>query len=147
MYAINVFDTYEAAKLLNLKEKSLKYLLLKYCNVQTNGCLTRPLTQQLIDKSNVNVNLLKQRYNNSAEICKIMCKKPCFNVNGWKQLCQYNGWYFINNKRSNVLSKLYKWRDNIGRELDQSIGCVRMQFLFQRIQFRNLVQDYLVSYT
>ncbi len=66
-------------------------------------------------------------------------KKPYFNVNGWKEL-------FINTKSLNVLIKLYEWRDRIGRELNQSIGCVLSNKIFKQI-FNDLRTNNLNKYS
>ena len=161
VYIVNLFDTFEAAKLLKLQQKSLKYLLKTYCGIDTNKKLrltdwrVRPLrpelieyarkdthyllyiydhlTNLLLDTSTKNKDLLKECYNNSAKTCLIRYNKPCFNAKGWQYLCQKKGWYFINNKSLNALSKLYEWRDRIARELDQSIEIVLSNKLLRKI--------------
>ena len=161
LYVVNLFDTFQAAMLLKLKRKSLKFLLASFCNIDTDKKLRctdwriRPLrpelieyarkdthyllyvfdvlTNALIDKSTQNTNLLTECYALSAQTCCVRYEKPRFDANGWQTLCAKKGWYFINNKSLNALAKLYEWRDRIGRKLDQSVSAVLSNQKMKRI--------------
>eukprot|EP01083_Nonionella_stella_P036112 98542_1 len=173
VYVVNLFDTFEAAKLLNLKQKSFKYLLKTYCDVDTNKALrttdwrVRPLRPELIDYARKDTHyllyiydhltnllieqsvkdrdLLNECYENSAMQCLIRYEKPRYNPKGWQYLCQKKGWYFINPKSLNALSTLCEWRDRIARELDQSVEVVLSDRLLKRI-VNDLPQDELPAH-
>ena len=55
LYVVNLFDTFEAAKCLNLQQKSLRFLLEQFCAVSTNKALrltdwrVRPLRPELVE--------------------------------------------------------------------------------------------------
>jgi len=101
IYVVNLFDTGQAAKLLNFAHYSLAYLLKHYCNLEVNKKFQladwriRPLNEEmlryaredthhllyiydlmrneLIDNGNVNKNLIKSVFERSKQIClKVM---------------------------------------------------------------------------
>jgi len=97
IYVVNLFDTGQAAKLLNFAHYSLAYLLKYYCNLEVNKKFQladwriRPLSEEmlqyaredthyllyiydlmkneLIDNGNVNKNLIKSAFERSKQIC------------------------------------------------------------------------------
>ena len=106
LYVVNMFDTFEAAKLLNVPRKSLQFLLESYCDVTTNKALrltdwrVRPLrpelveyarkdtryllylmdhfTNLLLDQSNSKRDLLTECYQRSAGTALIVYRKRRF---------------------------------------------------------------------
>jgi exosome complex exonuclease RRP6 len=149
LYIVNMFDTGQAARALQYPHFSLSYLLQRYCGVsaqkqfQLADWRQRPLSEdmlkyaredthyllyiydqlknELIKASEVNSaeeNKLKQVYDKSSGICKKVYKKPAPISKGFVNLCQMNA--HLNSKQLKALYDLYKWRDNIARETDES---------------------------
>jgi exosome complex exonuclease RRP6 len=105
VYVVNMFDTSQAARLLNFPHLSLSYLLKHYCNLEPDKKFQladwriRPLNEEmlkyaredthyllfiyiqmkneLISKGNADKNLLKAVFDRS----KTVCLKVCFDIN------------------------------------------------------------------
>ncbi|XP_018397986.1 PREDICTED: exosome component 10 [Cyphomyrmex costatus] len=151
LYVVNMFDTHQAAKQLNLPYLSLAYLLNKYCGVDPNKHFQladwriRPLPSELmkyaredthyllyikdmlknelIDVANGKSNLLKVVYDQSTEICKRTYVKPIWTEESCMNMYRKSQKSF-NNKQIYALVELHRWRDLIAREEDDSIGYV-----------------------
>ncbi len=153
LYIVNMFDTGQAARVLQYPHFSLSYLLQRYCGVsaqkqfQLADWRQRPLSEDMLkyaredthyllyiydhlkselvkasgDGANSQVvedNKLKQVYDKSSSICKKVYKKPAAISKGFLSLCQMNS--HLNSRQLKALFDLYKWRDNIARETDES---------------------------
>lgn len=151
LYVVNMFDTHQAAKQLNLPYLSLSYLLKKYCGIDPNKHFQladwriRPLPEELIkyaredthyllhikdmlkneliDAANGKNNLLKAVYNRSTDICKRTYTKPIWTEESCMSMYRKSQKAF-NNKQMYALLELHKWRDVTAREEDDSIGYV-----------------------
>lgn len=151
LYVVNMFDTHQAAKQMNLPYLSLAYLLKTYCNVDPNKHFQmadwriRPLPEQLlkyaredthyllyikdiltnalIDAANGQSNILKAVYDRSTDICKRTYKKPVWTEKSFMNMYRKSGRIF-NNKQLYALRELHKWRDQTARQEDDSIGYV-----------------------
>ncbi|XP_017890648.2 exosome component 10 [Ceratina calcarata] len=151
LYIVNMFDTHQAAKQLNLPYLSLAYLLKTYCNVDPNKHFQmadwriRPLPEQLlkyaredthyllyikdiltnalIDAANGQSNILKAVYDRSTDICKKTYVKPVWTEESFMNMYKKSNRIF-NNKQLYALRELHKWRDQTAREEDDSIGYV-----------------------
>lgn len=101
LYLVNLFDTYQASKLLSFPHLSLSYLLKNYCNLEPNKQFqladwrVRPLNDQLIKyaredthylifiyiqlkneliaKGNIEKNLLRAVFERSKKVCLKVC--------------------------------------------------------------------------
>lgn len=151
LYIVNMFDTHQAAKQLNLPYLSLAYLLKHYCHVDPNKYFQmadwriRPLPEKLvkyaredthyllyikdvlknalIDVSNGQINILKAVYDRSTEICKKTYIKPAWTEESYMNMYRKSHKLF-NNKQLYALRELHKWRDDVARQEDDSIGYV-----------------------
>ncbi|XP_076753947.1 exosome component Rrp6 [Xylocopa sonorina] len=151
LYVVNMFDTHQAAKQLNLPYLSLAYLLKRYCNVdpdkhyQMADWRIRPLPEKLmkyaredthyllyikdilknalIDLANGQSNILKAVYDRSTEICKKTYVKPVWTEDSFMSIYRKSQKMF-NNKQLYALRELHKWRDHTAREEDDSTGYV-----------------------
>ncbi|CAL7952505.1 unnamed protein product [Xylocopa violacea] len=151
LYVVNMFDTHQAAKQLNLPYLSLAYLLKRYCNVdpdkhyQMADWRIRPLPEKLmkyaredthyllyikdilrnalIDVANGQTNILKAVYDRSTDICKKTYVKPVWTEDSFMSMYRKSQKMF-NNKQLYALRELHKWRDHTAREEDDSIGYV-----------------------
>merc|ERR1719474_631624 len=161
LYVVNLFDTFQAAQCLNLKGKSLQFLLETYCDEVTDKRLrmtdwrVRPLrpelgeyarkdtryllflmdhfTNLLLEHSTTRRDLLSECYARSADTALIVFRKKRFDPRGWTTLCRKKGWFFVDHRSLSALSKLYEWRDRIGRSLDQSVDAVLSNPLLKRM--------------
>lgn len=151
LYVVNMFDTHQAAKQLNLPYLSLAYLLKHYCNVdpdkhfQMADWRIRPLPEKLIkyaredthyllyikdmlknaliDVANGQINILKVVYDRSTEICKKTYVKPIWTEENCMTMYRKSQKMF-NNKQLYALRELHKWRDDTARIEDDSIAYV-----------------------
>ncbi|PSN43819.1 Exosome component 10 [Blattella germanica] len=151
LYVVNMFDTHQAAKLLNFPQLSLAFLLKHYCGVladkhfQLADWRIRPLPEELIayarddthyllyiydmmknallDAANGQDNILSSLYQISTELCKKRYEKPKLREDSHMILYKRNRKLF-DNRQLHALKELYKWRDKLARDEDESIGYV-----------------------
>lgn len=151
LYVVNMFDTYQAAKQLNLPYLSLAYLMKRYCNVDPNKHFQladwriRPLPEELmkyaredthyllyimdilrndlIESANGQSNILRAVYDRSTEVCKQIYTKPTWNEESYMNMYRKSQKMF-NNRQLYALRELHKWRDSIARQEDDSTGYV-----------------------
>lgn len=151
LYVVNMFDTHQAAKQLNLPYLSLAYLLNKYCGINPNKHFQladwrmRPLPaelikyaredthyllhikdmlkNELIEMANGKSNILKAVYDRSTDLCKQTYVKPIWTKESCMNIYRKSQKSF-NNKQMYALLELHKWRDITAREEDDSIGYV-----------------------
>ncbi|CAL1681433.1 unnamed protein product [Lasius platythorax] len=151
LYVVNMFDTHQAAKQLNLPYLSLAYLLNKYCDISPNKHFQladwriRPLPaelikyaredthyllhikdmlkNELIETANGKSNILKAVYDRCTDICKRTYVKSIWTEESCMNMYRKSQKSF-NNKQMYALLELHKWRDITAREEDDSIGYV-----------------------
>ncbi|XP_076640541.1 exosome component Rrp6 [Colletes latitarsis] len=151
LYIVNMFDTHQAAKHLNLPYLSLAYLLKQYCNIDPNKHFQladwriRPLPDELkkyaredthyllyiknilknalIDIAGGQSNILKAVYDRSTDICKQIYVKPVWTEDNYLNMYRKSKKMF-NNKQLYALKELHKWRDQIARGEDDSTAYV-----------------------
>ncbi|XP_033210352.1 exosome component 10 isoform X2 [Belonocnema kinseyi] len=151
LYVVNMFDTHQAAKQLELPYLSLAYLLKTYCGLEPNKHFQladwriRPLPQELmkyaredthyllyikdilrnalIDVANCQQNVLKAVYNRSTEICKKTYVKSIWTEESYMSMYRKSQKMF-NNRQLFALKHLHKWRDTTAREEDDSVSYV-----------------------
>jgi ribonuclease D len=138
---VNMFDTGQAARLLQYPHYSLSFLLQKFCNIQAqkqyqlSDWRQRPLTKDQITYAQQDThyllyifdmlhnellsrNLLCACYMNSKQICKKSYKKPLFYSKSYLNICSSN--MHLSNHQLCALKLIYEWRDRIARENDES---------------------------
>ncbi|KAK6616774.1 hypothetical protein RUM43_015116 [Polyplax serrata] len=151
LYVVNMFDTHQAAKLLNYPNLSLAYLLQHFCNViaqkhfQLADWRIRPLPQELItyaredthyllyiydnlknsllEKCNGQTNLLESAIKESTRICSKVYVKPPFDKDGHLDIYHRSKKLF-DNRQKFALQRLFEWRDATARNLDESLAYV-----------------------
>ncbi|KAL7288501.1 hypothetical protein TKK_0017466 [Trichogramma kaykai] len=151
LYIVNMFDTYQAAKQLQLPFLSLSYLLKKFCKVDPNKHFQmadwriRPLPEELqkyaredthyllyikdvlrnnlIDEANGQSNILKVVYHNSTYTCKKVYTKPIWTENSYMSMFRKFR-RNLNNRQLYALKEIHKWRDETAREEDESLHYV-----------------------
>lgn len=151
IYVVNMFDTGQAARVLNFDKYSLAYLLKKFCDVTANkqyqlaDWRIRPLPlemvryaredthyllyisdrlhNELIKSGNANSNLLQSVYTRSKDVCLKRYEKPLFTSVSFQKVLEKHKRTF-NTEQKCAFRLLYAWRDNIAREEDESTGFV-----------------------
>ncbi|XP_053592821.1 exosome component 10 [Microplitis demolitor] len=151
LYIVNMFDTHQAAKHLNLPYLSLAYLLKTHCNVDPNKHFQladwriRPLPKELIkyaredthyllyikdilqnaliDSANGQTNIIKAVYDRGVDICKKIYEKPLCDETSCMNMYRKSQKMF-NNKQLYALKELFMWRDATARQEDDSTGYV-----------------------
>lgn len=153
VYVVNMFDTHQACRKLNLPQKSLGYLMACYCGVVANKSREmktadwryRPLPdiliryaredthyllyiydclrRDLLVASGNELNLLQDVYDASTDICKMSYEKPKVTPESHKRFISQMNLEF-NNRQMFALNKLMMWRDKVAREQDEGWGLV-----------------------
>uniref|UniRef100_A0A6P7FY93 Exosome component 10 n=1 Tax=Diabrotica virgifera virgifera TaxID=50390 RepID=A0A6P7FY93_DIAVI len=151
IYVVNMFDTYQAAKQLEISGLSLAYLMQRYCSFVPNKQFQladwriRPLPDELkqyaredthhliyiyqmlkndlLKKANGSDNLLLAVINNSTETCKKRYFRPVLRDDSHLDFYRKCKRHF-DNRQLYALKQIYKWRDELAREEDESIGYV-----------------------
>jgi len=151
VYVLNMFDTGQAARVLNFEKFSLAYLLKKFCDVTANkqyqlaDWRIRPLPlemvryaredthyllyicdrlhNELIKSGNANSNLIQSVYARSKDVCLKRYEKPLFTSVSFQKVLEKHKQTF-NTEQICAFRLLYAWRDNIAREEDESAGFV-----------------------
>ncbi|XP_022335537.2 exosome complex component 10-like [Crassostrea virginica] len=151
LYVVNMFDTGQAARVLNHSRFSLAHLMEHYCDVTTDkqyqlaDWRIRPLPaelmkyaredthyliymyhcmkQELLARGNDQKNLLHSVLQRSTEICAKVYKKPVFKEDSYLELYRKSKKVF-NSRQLQALQRLYQWRDKLGRMEDESTGYV-----------------------
>ncbi|XP_063988602.1 exosome complex component 10 homolog [Diachasmimorpha longicaudata] len=151
LYVVNMFDTHQAAKHLNLPYLSLAYLLKTHCSIDPNKHFQladwriRPLpeelmkyaredthyllyikdilTNALIEAAHGQTNILRAVYDRSTDICKRIYTKPVCLEDSHMTIYRKSQKMF-NNRQLYALKELYSWRDETARQEDDSYGYV-----------------------
>ncbi|XP_072391404.1 exosome complex component 10 homolog [Diabrotica undecimpunctata] len=151
IYVVNMFDTYHAAKQLEFSGLSLAYLMQRYCSFVPNKQFQladwriRPLPVELknyaredthhliyiyqmlkndlLNKANGSENLLLSVINKSTETCKQRYFRPVLRDDSHLDFYRKCKRHF-DNRQLYALKELYKWRDELAREEDESKGYV-----------------------
>ncbi|XP_045784912.1 exosome component 10 isoform X2 [Maniola jurtina] len=146
LYVLGIFDTYRAAQVLNFSIKSLAALLKRYCGVdadkthQMADWRLRPLTPELITYArtdthflpyickkmradliragNGDPHLLEKVFKRSQEVSGRTYTKPAVDQNSHLKLYQNSRPF--NAQQMEALKRLYLWRDEEARRMDES---------------------------
>lgn len=150
LYIVNMFDTGQAARVLDYPGFSLAYLLRLHCKhvadkkYQLADWRIRPLTEEmkkyaqedthyllylydlmkneLLSRSKSH-NLLLEVLRKSKELCLQRYEKPLFTPNAYVGAIETLN-LLLTPQQSNVFAALFEWRDRVGREQDESVGYV-----------------------
>ncbi|XP_075147723.1 exosome component Rrp6 [Haematobia irritans] len=151
LYLVNMFDTHQAAKALNFARLSLSYLLKHYCDkdidktFQLADWRIRPLpaeliayarqdtrfliyvyerlTNDLLEAGNQKPQLLRSIYQRSTELCKKRYQKPIITADSHMDIYRKSKRIF-DNRQLYALGEIFKWRDTMARQEDESYGYV-----------------------
>ncbi|XP_069364747.1 exosome complex component 10 homolog isoform X3 [Maniola hyperantus] len=146
IYLVGMFDTFRAAKVLNMTGKSLAALLKRYCGVDTDKSYQladwrlRPLTPDMVKYARIDThylpyiwrrmradllkaasgdhNMLLKAFELSKQVCRTTYNKPVTDEDSHLSLYQSNRPF--NAQQMAALRVLYRWRDEEARKLDES---------------------------
>ncbi|KFP22268.1 Exosome component 10, partial [Egretta garzetta] len=160
LYLVNMFDTHQAARLLNLGRHSLDHLLKLYCNVdadkqyQLADWRIRPLPEEMIqyarddthyllyiydkvrealwERGNEQPTQLQVVWQRSKDICLKKYIKPLFSDESYLELYRRQKKH-LNTQQLSAFRLLFAWRDKIARQEDESTGYVLPNHMLLKI--------------
>ncbi|XP_051907021.1 exosome component 10 [Hippocampus zosterae] len=151
LYVVNLFDTHQASRVLNLARHSLDHLLKHYCGVNSDkryqlaDWRIRPLPDemalyarsdthyllyiydrmkaQLLDSNNGQTGLLQSVWRKSKDVSLKKYVKPIFTEESYLEV-QRKQKRSLNTQQLTAFRLLYAWRDKLARQEDESTGYV-----------------------
>ncbi|XP_077407560.1 exosome complex component 10 [Vanacampus margaritifer] len=151
LYVVNLFDTHQASRVLNLARNSLDHLLKHYCSVDSDkryqlaDWRIRPLPDemahyarsdthyllyiydcmkaQLLDFNHGQPGLLQNVWNKSKNVCLKKYAKPIFTDESYLEVQKKQKRSF-NTQQLAAFRLLFAWRDKLARQEDESTGYV-----------------------
>ncbi|XP_019397290.1 PREDICTED: exosome component 10 [Crocodylus porosus] len=160
LYLVNMFDTHQAARLLNLGRHSLDHLLKLYCSVdadkryQLADWRIRPLPEEMLhyarddthyllyiydklreelwNKGNGKPTQLQVVWQRSRDICLKKYIKPIFSDDSYLELYRRQKKH-LNTQQLTAFKLLYAWRDKLSRQEDESTGYVLPNHMLLKI--------------
>lgn len=151
LYVVNLFDTHQASRALNLARHSLDHLLKHYCSVDSDkryqlaDWRIRPLPEemvqyartdthyllyiydsvraQLLDFNHGQPGLLQSVWNKSKDISLKKYVKPIYTEESYLELQRKQKRSF-NTQQLTAFRLLFAWRDKLARQEDESTGFV-----------------------
>ncbi|XP_017273053.1 exosome component 10 [Kryptolebias marmoratus] len=151
LYVVNLFDTHQASRALNLARHSLDHLLKHFCSVDSDkryqlaDWRIRPLPDemiqyartdthyllyiydcvraQLLDSNHGQPGLLQCVWNKSKDISMKKYAKPIYTEESYLELQRKQKRSF-NTQQLTAFRLLYAWRDKLARQEDESTGYV-----------------------
>ncbi|NWJ02301.1 EXOSX protein, partial [Crypturellus undulatus] len=160
LYLVNMFDTHQAARLLNLGKHSLDHLLKLYCNVdadkqyQLADWRIRPLPEEMIQYARDDTHYLLHIYDKvrealweraneqptqqqivwqrSRDICLKQYMKPLFTDESYLELYRRQKKH-LNTQQLTAFRLLFAWRDKMARQEDESTGYVLPNHMLLKI--------------
>ncbi|KAM6371711.1 exosome complex component 10 isoform 2-T2 [Pluvialis apricaria] len=160
LYLVNMFDTHQAARLLNLGRHSLDHLLKLYCNIdadkqyQLADWRIRPLPEEMIryarddthyllyiydkvrealwERGNEQPTQLQVVWQRSKDICLKKYIKPLFSDESYLELYRRQKKH-LNTQQLAAFRLLFAWRDKMARQEDESTGYVLPNHMLLKI--------------
>uniref|UniRef100_A0A6E8VAY1 Exosome complex component 10 homolog n=1 Tax=Anopheles coluzzii TaxID=1518534 RepID=A0A6E8VAY1_ANOCL len=153
LYLVNMFDTGEAARVLQFSRIGLQFLLKHYCNIDTDKAFQladwriRPIPENFIEYARKDTHyllyiydrmrnellekgesLLQTVYDKSTFMCKQRYQKPTMNEDTVMNIYRRSRYVFDHRQMYAFREVLY-WRDQIARLEDESPGYVLPQHM------------------
>uniref|UniRef100_A0A3Q2D5R9 Exosome complex component 10 n=1 Tax=Cyprinodon variegatus TaxID=28743 RepID=A0A3Q2D5R9_CYPVA len=151
LYVVNLFDTHQASRALNLARHSLDHLLKQFCNVNSDkryqlaDWRIRPLPEEMIEYARADTHyllyiydcmraqllesnhgqpgLLQSVWNKSKDVSLKKYMKPIYTEESYLELQRKQKRSF-NTQQLTTFRLLYAWRDKLARQEDESTGYV-----------------------
>uniref|UniRef100_A0A182JDM0 Exosome complex component 10 homolog n=1 Tax=Anopheles atroparvus TaxID=41427 RepID=A0A182JDM0_ANOAO len=153
LYLVNMFDTAEAARVLQFSRIGLQFLLKHYCKIDTDKTFQladwriRPLPDTFIEYARKDTHyllyicdrlrnellekgesLLRTVYDKSTFLCKQRYVKPVVNEDTVMNIYRRSR-YVFDHRQMFAFREILYWRDKIAREEDESTGYVLPQHM------------------
>ncbi|XP_040443439.1 exosome component 10 isoform X2 [Falco naumanni] len=160
LYLVNMFDTHQAARLLNLGRHSLDHLLKLYCNIdadkqyQLADWRIRPLPEEMVryarddthyllyiydkmrealwERGNEQPTQLQVVWQRSKDICLKKYVKPLFSDESYLELYRRQKKH-LSPQQLAAFRLLFAWRDKVARQEDESTGYVLPNHMLLKI--------------
>ncbi|XP_037238064.1 exosome component 10 isoform X2 [Falco rusticolus] len=160
LYLVNMFDTHQAARLLNLGRHSLDHLLKLYCNIdadkqyQLADWRIRPLPEEMVryarddthyllyiydkmrealwERGNEQPTQLQVVWQRSKDICLKKYIKPLFSDESYLELYRRQKKH-LSPQQLAAFRLLFAWRDKVARQEDESTGYVLPNHMLLKI--------------
>ncbi|XP_061908212.1 exosome component 10 [Entelurus aequoreus] len=160
LYVVNMFDTHQASRALNLARHSLDHLLKHFCSVESDKCYQladwriRPLPEemalygrsdthyllyiydcvraQLLDSNHGQPGLLQSVWNKSKDLSLKKYAKPIFTEESYLEVQRKQKKSF-NTQQLTAFRLLFAWRDKLARQEDESTGYVLPTHMMSKI--------------
>ncbi|XP_029013177.1 exosome component 10 [Betta splendens] len=160
LYVVNLFDTHQASRTLNLARNSLDHLLKHFCSVDSDkryqlaDWRIRPLPDemveyartdthyllyiydsmrvQLLDFNHGQPGLLQSVWNKSKDISLTKYVKPIFTEESYLEVQRKQKKSF-NTQQLTAFRLLFAWRDKLARQEDESTGYVLPTHMMRKI--------------
>ncbi|KAK5599390.1 Exosome component 10, partial [Crenichthys baileyi] len=151
LYVVNLFDTHQASRALNLARHSLDHLLRQFCDVNSDkryqlaDWRIRPLPDEMIEYARADTHyllyiydsmraqllesnhgqpgLLQSVWNKSKDVSLKKYVKPIYTEESYLDLQRKQKRSF-NTQQLTTFRLLYAWRDKLARQEDESTGYV-----------------------
>ncbi|KAM4571782.1 exosome complex component 10 [Fundulus diaphanus] len=151
LYVVNLFDTHQASRALNLARHSLDHLLKQFCTVSSDkryqlaDWRIRPLPDEMIEYARADTHyllyiydcmraqllesnhgqpgLLQSVWNKSKDVSLKKYVKPIYTEESYLELQRKQKRSF-NTQQLTTFRLLYAWRDKLARQEDESTGYV-----------------------
>ncbi|XP_055625148.1 exosome component 10 isoform X2 [Toxorhynchites rutilus septentrionalis] len=153
LYIVNMFDTAEAAKVLEFSRLGLQFLLKHFCNIETDKAFQladwriRPIPESFIDYARKDTHyllyifdrmrneliakgpsFLRTVYNKSSFLCKHRYEKSVINEDAVMNIYRRSKHVF-DQRQMYAFREILYWRDKIARQEDESPGYVLPQHM------------------
>uniref|UniRef100_A0A8C5QXY1 Exosome complex component 10 n=1 Tax=Leptobrachium leishanense TaxID=445787 RepID=A0A8C5QXY1_9ANUR len=160
LYVVNMFDTHQASRILNLGRNSLDHLLRLYCSVESDKRFQladwriRPLPEEMIQYARADTHyllyiydkmrtellnsangqqiLLQLVWQRSRDLCLKKFSKPIFTDESYLELYQKQKRH-LNTQQLAAFRLLFAWRDKMARQEDESTGYVLPNHMLLKI--------------
>ncbi|TRY54084.1 hypothetical protein DNTS_034504 [Danionella cerebrum] len=160
LYVVNMFDTHQAARCLNLGRNSLDHLLKVYCDVSSDkryqlaDWRIRPLPEEMLkyaradthyllyvydrmradlfDAANGLPSLVQQVWFKSRDLSLRKYFKPIFTEDSYMELYRKQKKSF-NTQQLVAFRLLYAWRDKLARDEDESTGYILPNHMMMKV--------------
>ncbi|XP_050071872.1 exosome component 10 [Anopheles maculipalpis] len=153
LYLVNMFDTGEAARVLQLSRIGLQFLLKHYCNIDTDKAFQladwriRPIPDNFIEYARKDTHyllyiydrmknelldkgegMLQTVFDKSTFICKQRYQKPVLNEDTVMNIYRRSR-YVFDHRQMYAFREILYWRDQMARLEDESAGYVLPQHM------------------
>lgn len=153
LYVVNMFDTGEAAKVLEFSRIGLQFLLKHYCNIETDKAYQladwriRPIPKNFIEYARKDTHyllyiydrmrneliekgasFLQTVYNKSTFLCKHRYEKPVINEDSIMNI-YHRSKHVFDQRQMYAFREILYWRDKTARLEDESAGYVLPQHM------------------